>query len=231
MRSLIANKTSLIIGKGVVEEKLKDYVSPKSKIVLVYGSGSIFKNGAKDSVQHALDSLECESKWIGGISPNPDFNECVKIAEEVKVFSPDMLISVGGGSCLDAAKYIGLLCNLEEGKDPWRIFSHNEIPSKSIKIGGIITVPANGSEWSPFIVISRRDFNEKRHIKCDLCLPIFAFVDPNHVKTLPRKQFMNNIYDTFCHCIDQFVTPEESPIIDGYWMSLMKDLIDLGYSI
>ena len=101
-------------------------------------------------------------------------------------------------------------------------------PEEAYKVGAILTLPATGSEWNKNFVISRRDIGWKLGNDFNITYPYFSLMDPRYTMTLPIKQIQNGIFDAFTHCVDQFLTPVESPMFDHFWMSVMKELVDIA---
>ena len=228
MKWLWTNTTQVGFGENVVKEHLKKFIKPHSKVLCTFGGGSIDQNGARSDVTTTLETLECEVKWEGGILANPEFERLMEIVKVVKEFKPDILLSVGGGSCLDGTKFIALASKQEESKDSWGILSYGDYPKEAYPIGSIMTLPATGSEWNSNFVISRRLTKEKLAGSCQLTFPIFSLLDPKYTMTLPLRQLRNGLYDAMCHCIDQFLTSEVVPMMDNFWMSIMKELVDIS---
>ena len=231
MKWLWTNTTQVGFGENAVKEHLKKFVQPKSRILCTFGGGSIDKNGARQDVNDALKELECEVRWEGGIPPNPEYARCCEIVKVVKEWKPDLLLAVGGGSTLDGTKFIAAACGLPEGTDPWDIVTKGTYPKETIKIGSVMTLPATGSEWNSNFVISKRATAEKLAGGAQCTFPVFSLLDPKYTMTLPARQLRNGLYDAMCHCIDQFLTPQTNPMMDNFWMSVMRELVDIGVDL
>ena len=91
-----------------------------------------------------------------------------------------------------------------------------------------MTLPATGSEWNCGFVISRASTKSKLSVDCTLCYPYFSLLDPRYTMTLPVRQLRNGVYDALIHCIDRYVTPQIVPMFDNFWMSVVKELIEIG---
>ncbi|OHT09397.1 alcohol dehydrogenase, iron-containing family protein [Tritrichomonas foetus] len=228
MKWLWVNKTQIAFGQQCVKEHLKTFVKPKSKVICTFGGGSINNNGCRKDVQDALDALKCTVRWEGGILANPEFDRCVEIANIVKQEKPDLILAVGGGSVLDGTKYISLAAKLDDGLDPWTIITEQKYPAENYNVGCVLTIPATGSEWNSNFVISRRSINAKLPGGNNQTFPVFSLIDPRYMMTLPPRQLRNGVYDAITHVIDQFLTPEESPMFDNFWLSVIKELVDIG---
>lgn len=228
MKWLWTNTTQVGFGEDAVADHLKKFVQPKSKVLVTFGGGSIDKNGARDDVTKALAELECETKWEGGIPPNPEFARLIEIVAVVKEWKPDLILAVGGGSTLDGTKFITAAASLDEGVDPWDIMTKKTFPKRCTPIGSVMTLPATGSEWNNGFVISRRATNEKLGSGNQVTFPKFSLLDPKYTMTLPPRQLRNGLYDAMTHCIDQFLVPQLNPMMDNFWMSVMRELVDIS---
>ncbi|OHS99734.1 alcohol dehydrogenase, iron-containing family protein [Tritrichomonas foetus] len=222
------NTTQVCFGENAVKEHMKTFVQPRTRVLCTFGGGSINANGCRADVQAALDELGCEVKWEGGICPNPQYDRLYEIIQSAKEYRPDLLISVGGGSICDATKFISLAVKLEEGQDPWNIVIKKQFPASSMPFGAVMTLPATGSEWNCGFVISRASEKLKLAVSSPLCYPKWSLLDPRYTMSLPVRQLRNGVYDALIHCIDRFITPQIVPMFDNFWMSVMKELIEIG---
>ena len=137
------NPTNYIFGKNQIE-KLSKLVPAKSKILLAYGGGSIFKNGIYEQVKTALEGFEIIE--FGGIEPNPRFETLLKAVEIVKNEKIDFILAVGGGSVIDGVKFISGATHFEG--NPIDILKNRVLftdLSKVIPFGAVLTLPATGS--------------------------------------------------------------------------------------
>jgi alcohol dehydrogenase YqhD (iron-dependent ADH family) len=227
---LWVNSTQVAFGVGAVKEHLPRFVKPRSRVLCTFGGGSIDANGARGDTQAALDALECSVRWEGGISANPEFDRLVEIAAVVRAEQPDLLLAVGGGSVLDGTKFISVAAKLGDGADPWQIM-RGEFPGAAFPVGCVLTLPATGSEWNPFFVVSRRSARAKALASSDLTYPAFSLLDPAYTRTLPPRQLANGVFDALTHCIDQFLTGEECPLMDAYCLATVRELVDIGPAV
>ncbi|EAY09077.1 hypothetical protein TVAG_180510 [Trichomonas vaginalis G3] len=226
MKWLWNNTTRVGFGQHCVEEHLKDFVKPKSRVLVTFGGTSIDKNGARADVTKALADLQCETKWEGGIPPNPEYDRLIEIMKVAKEFKPDLLLAVGGGSVLDGTKFISLAMHLDDSVDPWDIYIKNVRPATTTPVGAIMTIPATGSEWNAGAVVSRRSTQEKHGGL--LAYPYFSLLDPLYTMTLPIRQLRNGLYDAMAHCMDQVLTPDVVPMQDNFFYSVMRELVDIS---
>ena len=144
--------TKAVFGKGSIA-KLSDLIDKSKKILMIYGGGSIKKNGVYDQVKEALK--EHNVLEFGGIEPNPTYETCMKAVEIVRNENIDFLLAVGGGSTLDGTKFISAASNYK-GEDAYDIVSKGASFEKVLPIGSVITLPSTGSEMNSGAVISRK---------------------------------------------------------------------------
>jgi alcohol dehydrogenase YqhD (iron-dependent ADH family) len=232
VKFLWQNTTQVYFGEGAVKEHLSKYISPGSKVICTFGGGSIDSNGARSDVQSVLDSLHCTTLWQGGICPNPEYDHLLTIVATVKSERPDLLLAVGGGSVCDATKFIAAAASLDPGNDPWdTIMKKKAFPSTVYPIGAVMTLPATGSEWNSVFVVSRRATREKLGCFDPTVFPKFSLLDPRYTMTLPLRQLRNGVFDALIHCIDRYVTPQLSPMFDDFYLSVVKELLEIGPQI
>jgi len=219
------NPVKIIFGKDTISNVANE-VPKNAKILLTYGGGSIKKNGVYDQVMNALkgDNL----LEFGGIEVNPHYETCMKAVELVKNEKIDFLLSVGGGSVLDATKFIAAAALYKNG-DPWDILVKRGKVDDAIPVGAVLTLPATGSEMNGNSVITRISTLEKMAFSSPKVMPQFSILDPECVFTLPDKQVANGIVDAFVHVMEQYLTFDvNSPVQDRFAESILITLIEEG---
>ena len=220
------NPTEILFGKGMIAE-LGSRVPTDTPVLLLYGGGSIKSNGVYDQVVAALGGRAWSE--FGGIEANPDYDTCLRAVEQLKAKKAGFILAVGGGSVLDAAKFIAAAAR-DTRDDPWRIVTDGGSSiTEALPIGAVLTLPATGSESNGNSVISRRSTKEKRAFGSQLVFPRFSVLDPDTTTTLPRKQVRNGIVDTFSHVIEQYMTGfTDAPLQDRFAESIIQTLAELG---
>ncbi|MDD2886230.1 MAG: iron-containing alcohol dehydrogenase [Aliarcobacter sp.] len=217
------NPTAIEFGTGKIKS-IVNYIDKKLKVLVVYGGGSIKKNGVYEQVKTALEGYT----WLefSGIEPNPaieTLNKAVKIIKDEKI---DFILAVGGGSVIDGSKYLAAAA-LYDG-DGWD-FLEGKTVEKALPIGAILTLPATGSESNTTAVISRVSTNEKRYFGSPLVYPKFAVLDPSVMSSLDDRQLANGLVDAFVHTCEQYLTyPTSSLLHDGYSLTILKGLKTLA---
>ena len=220
------NPTTIIFGKGTIA-KLDELIKKKQKIMLLYGGGSIKKNGVYDQVIKALGKRKVIE--FGGIEPNPDYETLMKAVSIVQKKDVDLMLAVGGGSVIDGVKFISLAAKYDG--NPWHILTKGAAQdcTKSVPFGTVLTLPATGSEFNKNSVISRREKQVKFSFASDLVFPQFSILDPETTYSLPLKQVRNGLVDAFVHVMEQYMTyPVGGIVQDRQAEALLLALIEIA---
>lgn len=222
------NPTRVHFGKGSLEALSKELSSFGLTVQLVYGGGSIKKNGIYDQV---IEILEKAGKTVvedGGVMPNPTvkkLREGTKIARENNV---DLILAVGGGSCADYAKAVSVSVNLPEGEDPWDVYyARFEEPScEIVPVGVVLTMAGTGSEMNGGAVITNREAGLKiGHVFGPEAYPKFAIMDPEFTLTVPTYQMVSGIFDVMNHITEQYFSGNDDNTSDYLAEGLMRSLV------
>lgn len=224
------NPTNYIFGKNQIE-KLSKLVPAKSKILLAYGGGSIFKNGIYEQVKTALEGFEIIE--FGGIEPNPRFETLLKAVEIVKDEKIDFILAVGGGSVIDGVKFISGATHFEG--NPIDILKNRVLftdLSKVIPFGAVLTLPATGSEMNSGSVVTIAATQEKLVLGGSALFPKFSICDPTVIQSLPKRQIENGIIDAFTHVMEQYLTyPHDALLQDRLAESILQTLVEIGPAV
>lgn len=226
------NPTKLYFGKNALD--FLNYELPKygSTVQLIYGGGSIKKNGVYDKV---VEILKKNGKTIvedGGVMPNPTVEklyEGIKIARENHV---DLLLAVGGGSCCDYAKAVSVSVNCKE--DPWEKYyiKFEEPTCDIIPVGCVLTMAGTGSEMNGGSVITNHAQKLKiGHVFGDEVMPKFSILNPEFTFSLPMRQTVAGIYDIFNHICEQYFSGEDDNVSDYLAEGLMKSVVASSYKV
>ncbi len=220
------NPTEILFGKGMIAE-IGSRVPLDRPVLLVYGGGSIKRNGVYDQVRAALKKHNVIE--FPGIEPNPLFETCLKAVEVVRAKKIGFVLAVGGGSVIDAAKFIAAAAPFD-GNDPWEILRTTGAVIKSaLPVGTVLTLPATGTEANGNSVISRAATQEKLHFTSAHSFPVFSVLDPTTTFTLPKKYIRNGIVDAFAHTMEQYLTfPAAAPLQDRLAESVLQTLVEVG---
>jgi len=223
------NPTEILFGKGMIRE-IAGRIPKDQHILFLYGGGSIKKNGVYEQVKSALKGHRVTE--FPGIEANPLYETCLKAVEVVKKEKIGFILAVGGGSVLDAAKFIAVAACFK-GNDPWSILrEHGSNVKAALPVGTILTLPATGSEANGNSVISRQATKEKLHFYSPHTYPCFSVLDPETTFSLPEKQVRNGIVDAFVHVVEQYMTyPAQAPLQDRMAESILQTLIEVAPTI
>ncbi|MGD9638122.1 MAG: iron-containing alcohol dehydrogenase [Alphaproteobacteria bacterium] len=217
------NPTKIVFGKKTIS-KLPKLIPAGAKVMIVYGGGSIKKNGIYEQVTAALKDYDFIE--FGGIEPNPEYETCLKAINLAKENNISFLLAVGGGSVIDATKFIASGFFFEDG-EPWDIIAKASPLEKALPLGCVLTLPATGSEMNRNSVISRRAKNEKMAFRNDISFPKFSILDPEATFSLPETQTVNGIVDAFIHVVEQYITYDvNSPLQDRQAEAVLATLIE-----
>lgn len=226
---VFCNPTRLILGKGQIAA-LKDQVSKYSKVLMIYGGGSIKSNGVYDQVTEALKQSGVQYIEFSGVEPNPKYETLMKAVELARKENVDFLLAVGGGSIIDGTKFIAVAINYTKG-DPWNfILDQREVPSlPRVPFGTVLTLPATASEMNNGAVISRLSSEEKFAFHHPDNYPVFSILDPMVCYSLPPRQIANGIVDIFVHVLEQYLTyPSKSYIQERFAEGVLCTLREIA---
>ncbi|GAE17125.1 Alcohol dehydrogenase YqhD [Bacteroides pyogenes] len=219
------NPTKIIFGKGQIEQ-INTELPKDARILMVYGGGSIKRNGVYEQVIRAVGNRKLIE--FPNVPANPEYDhliEAVKIIREEKL---NYILAIGGGSVIDGTKFISAAAKYD-GEDPWQIVCGTAPIKKAIPFGTVLTIPATGSEMNAGAVISRRALKEKRPFDSPLVYPQFSVLDPQVMITLPTRQIANGIVDATMHVLEQYMTyPVGGHLQDRFAEGIMKTLIEEG---
>ena len=218
-----ANPTRVCFGEGQIAT-LPELVPAGSRLLVLYGGGSIKQNGVYEQLTQALAGRE----WLEfpGIGANPQYDQLMEAVALVKRERIDFLLAVGGGSVVDGTKFVAAAACFE-GEDPWDILLHKAPVKGALPLGCVLTLPATGSESNPAAVVSRGE--AKLSFYNPLVLPRFAVLDPTTTYSLPVRQVGNGVVDAFVHILEQYLTfPVGGDVQDRLAEGLLQVLVDNG---
>lgn len=194
------------------------------KIMLQYGKGSIKANGLYDEIINSLNEYGINVIEMGGVEPNPKIEfirEAIKIAKEADV---ELILAVGGGSVIDAAKYTAL--GTVSDCDVWDFVTGKEKPKSALPVGCVLTIAAAGSEMSWSAVVSDLSQNMKRGLASNLIRPLFSICNPELTYTVSPYQTACGITDIMAHTMERYFTPcEPTDLTDRISESILKSVI------
>ncbi|WP_066218168.1 iron-containing alcohol dehydrogenase [Formosa haliotis] len=222
------NPTKIIFGKDTIAKLAKE-IPTDAKVLVLYGGGSIKKNGIYEQVQSALKDIDYVE--FGGIPANPEYTVLLEALQVIKNENISYLLAVGGGSVIDGTKFLSAAA-LFEGDTPWDILSNRKPTLKGMPFGTVLTLPATGSEMNSGAVITRAETKEKLGMGGAGLFPQFSILDPQVIKSIPKRQLVNGITDAFTHVLEQYMTyPAGALLQDRFAESIMQTLIEVAPKI
>lgn len=225
---IYANPTKLYFGDEAqknLSEALKGF---GKKVLLVYGGGSIKKNGVYDEVTAALNAAGKDVVELPGVMPNPTvekLNEGRRIARENNV---DFILAVGGGSTIDYAKAVAVSAFFDG--DAWERFWLKQkdptLGEKIIPVGAVLTMAGTGSEMNGGSVITNPAAKLKiGKVFGENVMPKFAVLNPRYTFSLPHRQMIAGIFDTMSHIMEQYFSGDDDSTSDYLAEGLMRSVI------
>ncbi|MFZ4535980.1 iron-containing alcohol dehydrogenase [Propionivibrio sp.] len=207
--------------------KLSELIPRNAKVLMLYGAGSIKRNGIYEQITQILSGYQVVE--FGGVEANPTLETLDRAVDIVRAQNLDFILAVGGGSVSDGAKFVAS-ASLYEG-DGWDIVSGKHVVEKALPVGVVLTLPATGSESNAGAVVTRAATHEKRVFYVQPARPRFAILNPQVMASLPDRQLENGLVDAFVHVCEQYLTyPVGALVQDGYGEAVMRALKTLADS-
>lgn len=218
------NPTRIVFGQAQINQLTK-LIPAGSKVLLIYGGGSIKRNGVYQQVVDALQGFDWQE--FSGIEPNPSFETLMRAADVVRREKIDFLLPVGGGSVIDGTKFVAAAAVFDG--DAWDILAKGAKVKAALPLGCVLTLPATGTESNGNSVVTRYETQQKLSFSSPLVYPQFAILDPTVTFSLPAKQVANGVVDAFVHVIEQYLTyPVNAPLQDRFAEGILHTLIEEG---
>ncbi|MGP4072984.1 iron-containing alcohol dehydrogenase [Piscibacillus sp. B03] len=219
------NPTKLVFGRGQLESLPNLIPDGVNKVLIVYGGGSIKRNGIFANVQKKLQDNGYETFEFGGVEPNPRLATVNKGADFCKENNIDFLLAVGGGSVIDATKTIANAAKYDG--DAWDLVTKKVTPQDALPLGTVLTLAATGSEMNAGAVITNWETNEKYGWGSPFSYPKFSILDPVHTYSVPKDQTIYGIVDMMSHIFEQyFYRPTTAPVQERMCEGVLKTIIE-----
>lgn len=219
--------TKVSFGKGVVEELpvyIKEY---GTRVLLVYGGGSIKRTGLYDTVIKLLEEHQIQHTELSGVEPNPRLSTVEKGVAIAREWKADVIVPIGGGSTIDCAKAIAAAVEYEG--NPWDLVEDGEKIDKVLPIITIPTMSATGSEMDPFAVITNEATKQKMDLAAESLYPAYSILDPTFTYSVPPYQTAAGVADIMSHIFEvYFADVEDTFMQDRVMEALLKTLVHYG---
>lgn len=220
------NPTKLYFGKDALEGLNAELPKYGKNVLLVYGGGSIKRNGIYDKVVAALKANGKNVTEDAGVMPNPTVEKLYEGCERARACKADLILAVGGGSVCDYSKAVSVSAYCKE--DPWdKYFLRMEdVDNEIIPVGCVLTMVGTGSEMNGGAVITNHAQKLKiGHVFGDNVFPKFSVLDPEFTYTLPEYQMKAGFYDIMSHILEQYFSGEDDNTSDYISEGLLRSLI------
>lgn len=219
------NPTKLIFGKGQVEALKEQVPQYGKKVLLVYGGGSIKRNGLYDRVIENFKAVDAEVFELSGVEPNPRLTTARRGVEICKENNIDLILAVGGGSVIDCSKTIAGGATYDG--DVWDLITNKVELKDALPLGTVLTLAATGSEMNSGAVITNWETHEKYGWGSPLLFPKFSILDPENTYTVPRDQTVYGIVDMMTHVFEQYYhTAKNAPLQDRLCEAVLTTVIE-----
>ena len=220
--------TRFVFGRGVCDRTGEELgASGFSRVLVVYGRGSVVRTGTLDRVITSLDAAGIAHEELSGVRPNPEVGLVREGVELARSFKADLVLGVGGGSVIDTAKAVAIGVPYEG--DVWDLFvgAAKPVAEGKLPVACVLTIPAAGSESSASAVITNDELQLKRGLSSELHRPVLAIMDPELTLTLPPYQTAAGITDMIAHVMERFFSSVGPvSVTDNIACGIIRSLIE-----
>ncbi|MCK9196255.1 MAG: iron-containing alcohol dehydrogenase [Syntrophales bacterium] len=223
---IFENPTKIIFGQGQIKRIGQEAARFGKKVLLVYGQGSIKKNGVYDQVMSSLSESQLSVVEFPGVRSNPVLSHAVQGIETAKREDVDVILAVGGGSVIDTAKTIS--AGVMADHDVWDLFTYKKTIQAALPVLTVVTISASASEMNAAAVITREEGRQKYSIRSLHIQPKVSILDPSVLFTLDRAYSAYSAVDAVTHMLEGYFNNTEanpSPLQDGMVEGLMKTIM------
>ena len=221
-----SNPTKLYFGENALDYLSEELSHYGKNVLLVYGGGSIKKNGIYDKVIAILKENGKEIFEDADVMPNPTVEKLYEGCKKAKQHNVDLILAVGGGSVCDYAKAVSVSTYCEE--DPWEKFylRMEDVDNKIIPVGCVLTMVGTGSEMNGGAVITNCQTKQKiGHVFGENVFPKFSILNPVYTYTLPNYQMIAGFFDIMSHILEQYFSGTDDNTSDYIAEGLLRSLI------
>lgn len=223
---IYSNPTKLYFGEKSLDNLAAELKNYSDNVLLVYGGGSIKKNGIYDQVVAILKECGKNITEDGGVMPNPTAAKLKEGCERAKAGKIGFILAVGGGSVCDYAKALSVSIHCSE--DPWEKYylRMEDVDNEIVPVGCVLTMVGTGSEMNGGSVITNSETKLKiGHVFGDNVFPKFSILNPVCTYTLPKYQMVAGIYDIMSHILEQYFSGDDDNTSDYIMEGMLKSLI------
>lgn len=220
------NPTKLHFGKNVTDNLGETILEYGKRVLLMYGKGSVQRNGIYDKIIKQLKSIDAEIVEYNGIKPNPLVTDVSEAAQIGKLNTIDVIVAVGGGSVIDSAKITALA--IANDTDPWAIMKYKVEPTKTLPLIAVLTLAATGTEMNGAAVLQNHETGEKIGYVSPLIYPAHSFLDPAFTITVPKNYSAYGVVDLIAHALEAYFGEGEASLSDRFVEAIIKEAMEYG---
>lgn len=222
----IYNPVKAYFGRNVIDKLSKEILEHGSRILLVYGKGSIKENGIYDAVMRQISKAGAEVYEYSGIKPNPVIGDVRAAVSFGKDKGVDLIIAVGGGSVIDSAKVMAV--GIAGDADPWDYVKGRRTPDSGIPLIAVLTLAATGTEMNRFAVVQDNESREKVGFGYPPMYPAVSFLDPAYTMSVSAEYTAFGITDLVAHALEAYFGKGDASLSDRFVFSIIKEAIKYG---
>ncbi|MEI6764280.1 MAG: iron-containing alcohol dehydrogenase [Bacteroidota bacterium] len=227
MENFVAmNPTALHFGKGVISDLGATTKIYGQKVLLVYGKGSVVKNGIYATVVDQLKGAGATVFEYSGIKSNPIIDDVDAAAKLGRDNNVDVIVAVGGGSVIDSAKFISLAIPIQN--KAWDILEYKVKPRVAVPLIAVLTLAATGTEMNGFAVVQNNETKQKPGYYSPFIYPRHSFLDPAYTISVPADYTAFGIVDLIAHCLEGYFGKGEAPLSDLFAVAIMSEAMVCG---
>ncbi|MUT66436.1 iron-containing alcohol dehydrogenase [Paenibacillus sp. NEAU-GSW1] len=221
------NPTRLYFGAGQLNQLSAEAAKRGKNVLLVYGGGSIKRNGLYDQVIEKLNEAGSTITELAGVEPNPRITTVHRGQQLCKEHNIDWVLAVGGGSTIDCAKAIVAAAKFDG--DFWDVIINKATVQDALPLGTVLTLAATGSEMNTNSVISNAETLEKHGWGSPFVSPAFSILDPAFTASAPKDHTVYGMVDMMAHVFEQYFHHDAAtPVQDGFSESIMRAVIEVA---
>ncbi|PLX10949.1 MAG: NADH-dependent alcohol dehydrogenase [Marinilabiliales bacterium] len=220
------NPTKLHFGKGVTDKLGETVLEFGKKVLLLYGKGSVQRNGIYEKIVKQLHSVNAEIFEFSGIKSNPLVDDVSEAAQLGKLNNVDVIVAVGGGSVIDSAKITALA--IANNTDSWAIMKYKFKPQTTIPLIAVLTLAATGTEMNGAAVLQNHETDEKIGYVSSLNYPKHSFLDPEFTFTVPKDYTAYGVVDLIAHALEAYFGEGEASLSDRFVEVIIKEAMEYG---
>jgi alcohol dehydrogenase YqhD (iron-dependent ADH family) len=227
MENFIAyNPVKLHFGKDVVQGLGEAAASLGKKALLVYGKGSVLRNGSYDDTVQQLRKNGVGIIEYSGIKPNPVVDSVDEAAQLGIKEDVDLVVAVGGGSVIDSAKIIAV-CIADRAKG-WDVMTRKHEPVGAIPLIAVLTLAATGTEMNPTSVLQNHKTDQKIGFRHPVMFPVHSFLDPSYTISVPANYTAYGIVDLVAHSLEAWFGKGQADLSDRFVLAIVKEALETG---